>query len=430
LSEFTKLERTFARTLERFPRLRTAIKEYYKRLVYLRFHEPDFQYELNPNAVLITPQEWAGLPKAKGGWFFGYYDKSPWSSDMNRALFHHPDGGKAAIIVLERESKREFSIGASDTWNWQQGSMAQWLPGKNDPKVVFNAAEEDILGCRVVELERGGGRFIPWPIQTLHPGGHEALTLNYRRLDRLRPDYGYSSTSLKNFSATQALDQDGIWLVDLDRGTGTLVITLSDLACHEPIPEMKDAQHKVNHLIYSPSGARFVFLYRFIGDKGKFSRLCVVRPDGSDLRLLMDARMVSHYHWRDDNHLLVWGRTRENGDHYYLVNVDSRKAEIIGEGILDRYGDGHCSFSPNRRWIVTDTYPDRARQQRLLLYDTRKEKYVMVGRFFSPWDFLNSHRCDLHPRWSPDGRWISIDSAHEGIRRTYFVDVSKIVGGD
>jgi len=429
LSEFNKLERTFARALERSPRLRTAIKEFYKRLVYLRFNEPGFQYELNPNASLLPPQEWAGLPQAKGEWFFGYYDKSPWSSDMNRALFHRPNGGKVAIIVLQRESKNASVIGDSDTWNWQQGSMAQWLPGSTEPRVVFNTTENGILGCRLVALEKGFNRFIPWPIQTLHPAGHEALTLNYRRLDRLRPDYGYSM-KVKNFSFRQGLDEDGIWLVDLDEGTGTLVIPISDLACHKPIPEMKGAQHKVNHLIYSPSGAKFVFLYRFIGDKGKFSRLCVAKPDGSNLRLLMDARMVSHYHWRDNNHLLVWGRTREKGDHYYLVDVNNGTTEIIGEGVLDRYGDGHCSFSPDGRWIVTDTYPDRARQQRLLLFDILKEKYVTVGRFFSPWEFLDSRRCDLHPRWSPDGQWISIDSAHEGIRRTYFVDVSKIVRGD
>lgn len=159
-------------------------------------------------------------------------------------------------------------------------------------------------------------------------------------------------------------------------------------------------------------------------------RLYVPRPYGNDLQLLMDARMVSHYHWRDDNHLLVWRRTTEKGEHYYLVDINTGKTEIIGEGVLDRYCDGPCSFSPDGRWIAADGYPDRSRQQRLLLFDTRSEKCVVVARFFSPWDFVNSYRCDLHPRWSLDGRWISIDSAHEGRRRTYFVDVSKIVGGD
>ena len=31
------------------------------------------------------------------------------------------------------------------------------------------------------------------------------------------------------------------------------------------------------------------------------------------------------------------------------------------------------------------------------------------------------------PRWSPDGRQVSIDSAHEGVRATYVVDVSRLL---
>jgi Tol biopolymer transport system component len=124
----------------------------------------------------------------------------------------------------------------------------------------------------------------------------------------------------------------------------------------------------------------------------------------------------------------VWGRTNESGDHFYLIDILSGETKIIGKDVLDTYGDGHCSFSQDGRWIVTDTYPDRARHQRLLLYDTRSGRCAILGRFFSPWGFTNSTRCDLHPRWSPDGKWISIDSAYEGLRRTYFVNVAAMVG--
>jgi len=429
LSGFNKWEHDVALSLEKFPRLRTAIKESYKRLVYLLHREPGFLFKIHPKATLITPQKWAGLPAAQGEWFFGYYDKSPWSSDMKRAVFHRCDGEKITVMVVDQKDRKQYSIGDSDTWNWQQGSMAQWLQVDSSNTVVFNVAEEKVFGCRVVRLTDDVDRFIPWPIQALHPSGYEALTLNYIRLSLLLPYYGYSAKA-RNFSPTQDLDQDGIWRVDLDKGSGILLFSLTELAVRKPISEMEGAEHKVNHLIYSPSGTSFVFLHRFIGVSGRFSRLYVANSDGSSLRLLMDDRIVSHYHWQDDNHVLVWGHSRKRGYHYYLVNILTGETEIIGKTLLDRYGDGHCSFSPDRRWIVTDTYPDRARHQRLLLYDTHSKKCVTVGRFFSPWSFANSYRCDLHPRWSPDGRWISIDSAHEGIRRTYFVDVSKIVGRD
>ena len=36
-------------------------------------------------------------------------------------------------------------------------------------------------------------------------------------------------------------------------------------------------------------------------------------------------------------------------------------------------------------------------------------------------------RCDLHPRFSADGRKVFFDSVYSGKRRLCFVDVSNIV---
>jgi hypothetical protein len=345
---------------------------------------------------------------------------------MKWALFHHYDGKCLNIVAVDRQSGKQYSVGATDAWNWQQGSMAQWLPGTNKQFVLFNVTENSILGCKIIDLEQRHDHFIPWPIQVLHPNGQEALTLNYRRLSLLSPDYGYA-IEVKNFFPDQALKEDGIWRVDTKNAIGSLIISLADLAAYKYRSEMQRAHHAVNHIIYSPSGVRFAFIHRFIGERGQFSRLYVSNPDGSGLQLLMDDRMVSHYHWKDDNQLLVWGRTAEMGDHYYLLNVTNGDSSIMGEGILDRYGDGHCSFSTDRRWIVTDTYPDRARHQRLVLFGTHSGKCITLGRFFAPWAFKGLRRCDLHPRWSPDGRWISFDSAYNGFRRTFFLDVHDII---
>lgn len=42
--------------------------------------------------------------------------------------------------------------------------------------------------------------------------------------------------------------------------------------------------------------------------------------------------------------------------------------------------------------------------------------------------FQGEGRCDLHPRFSQDGKYISFDSVMTGKRRQYYVDVSDIVG--
>jgi hypothetical protein len=148
----------------------------------------------------------------------------------------------------------------------------------------------------------------------------------------------------------------------------------------------------------------------------------------SRLKLLLDDRMVSHCSWKDDSNLIVWARSKEFGDAYLNLNVDTLKKTPVGVGVLDKFGDGHPTFSPCGRYLVTDTYPDKARMRHLLLYDTIRNGLIEIGQFFSPWKYDGANRCDLHPRWSPDGKKISFDSTHEGIRRSYAVDISEITG--
>jgi hypothetical protein len=428
MSAYRGLERRAARALESLPWLRNSVKTTYHRLNYLYFRRGGFRSQVDPAARLLSAEEWLGaaLPP-KEGIFFGYYDKSPWATDMRRVVLHRIRGdGYTDIIVLDREKHTYQSIGVSATWNHQQGAMAQWVPGLGGTGLIFNDWSGGDLVARIVAAD-GGPSTVSMPVQSVHPSRPEALALNYRRLARLRPEYGYA-VKARNFSPDQALDRDGIWQVDLLCGDHRLLVSIASLAASEPRIEMRRAEHMVNHALYSPAGTRFVFLHRWLGSRGKFSRLWVAGGDGGGLRLLLDHRMISHFNWLDEDQLLVWARAPEAGDGYYALDVNTGARRPFGRSALTRWGDGHPSLSPDRRWLVTDSYPDRAREQRLLLYRVENAECIEAGRFFAPWCFDGPLRCDLHPRWSPDGRWICIDAAHAGIRMTYFLDVSGICG--
>ena len=402
------LDRSIGRWLEGAPLIRRSAKFIYLRLAYLFARQ--------------GLQSWGLQPEKSFSGFFGYYDKTPWSLDGDGFLYHccHDDQTVGLVLDTGREGAARI-LDQTVAWNWQQGAMLQWIPGEN--AVIYNTVEAGRLVAKVVWPDAERAHICAMPVQALHPKGYEALTLNYRRLFALRPEYGYS-VNVSNFQSDLRMEQDGIWHYDLYGGNPRLIISLSSLALIQPRPEMAVSRHKVNHIMYSPSGKRFVFMHRWLGTKGKYSRLYVAdHPDGENLKVLLDQRLISHYTWRDDEHLLVYGRMREEGDRYYLIDVKTGERQVVGKGILDKYGDGHPSYSPDRRYILTDTYPDKARMRRLLLFDTQTESLEELAGFFAPWGFDGPVRVDLYPRWSPCGTRISFDSAHEGIRKTYIAKV-------
>ncbi|MGH2355061.1 MAG: hypothetical protein ACRDJN_25920, partial [Chloroflexota bacterium] len=130
---------------------------------------------------------------------------------------------------------------------------------------------------------------------------------------------------------------------------------------------------------------------------------------------------------RDPGHVLAWARYR-GVDGFFLFADRDDQATLVGATAMPR--DGHCSYSPGpqRRWILNDTYPDAAQQRGLYLYDTHTNRRHDLGRYHSPPHLANDFRVDLHPRWSRDCRQVCFDSAHEGSRQLYVLDVSSVVG--
>jgi hypothetical protein len=133
---------------------------------------------------------------------------------------------------------------------------------------------------------------------------------------------------------------------------------------------------------------------------------------------------VSHFDWIDDRTILAYADVPGRGEGYYLLSDKGEQVTPIGEGVLD--SDGHCSFHRSSGWMVTDTYPDLNRVQTLMIYDLSKNVRIDLGRYYVPPGLNGQIRCDLHPRWHPDGRMICFDSAHQGTRQVYCIDPGEL----
>lgn len=131
------------------------------------------------------------------GYFFGFHDKIPWSRDNSMLLAHKFDPNRmddynyeVEIGYFSGENYTDFnSIAKTSSWNWQQGSMLQWVDFKN--KIIFNRWNGERNVSRIVNIFGDVIRDINAPIGTVNPTGEFALSYSFERLNIGMPGYGY-----------------------------------------------------------------------------------------------------------------------------------------------------------------------------------------------------------------------------------------------
>ncbi len=391
-------------------------------------------------AAWATPQD--GLPPVraitKGPAFhwFGYYDKLE-VDPGNRfvlgmeATFEHrspaPEDTIRVGMVDLQDADRWIELGETRAWCWQQGCMLQWLPGSAS-EVIWNDRDGDRFVSHILDVTTKKKRTLPGPVYAISPDGRTAISTDFRRLADERPGYGYAGIPDPNKDVLAPADA-GIWKMDLKTGEQRLLFSVAD-ALKIPWPQgsWEGAKHRFNHLLFAPDGSRFCFLHRWKSapNKPHSTRMITLNPDGTEPYVLIAPPFASHFIWRDPTHVLCFARRASHGDRFYLYEDRSEKVEVIGPTVMTV--DGHCTYLPGNQWILNDTYPDAQRLQHPHLYHVPTGKRHPLGHFLSPRDYAGEWRCDTHPRFSPDGKKVVIDSPHGGGRQLYLIDISGIVG--
>ena len=366
--------------------------------------------------------------------FFGYYGIDCWNSTGEYLACletdfheHAPEAGDVARVGIVEIGTGEFHrLAETQAFNLQQGAMLHWLGSDATRLLAFNHREEDRFVAVVLDIHSGKRRVLPRPIAGISHNGRLAASLNYAKLYSLRRVVGYAG--LPDCYCDQPHpDSDGLFIMDPQTGKSNLVISYQDMyEFLEKKPIMDRNNIWFNHAVFNTNGTRLCFVVRWYEEKGIHTTLVSAGIDGSNLNLITDIA-ASHFTWRTETEIIGW-LSIGDGEHHYSIDDTTGEYAVLDPDQLDR--NGHMSFTPDGRWMLSDTYPNDCDLQELYLWRMDDRHRVVLGRFLSPKPFRGDIRCDLHPRWSRDYNQVSFDSIHEGTRQVYVADVSNIVLGD
>lgn len=372
--------------------------------------------------------------------FASYYAINAWSADGRLALVLETDirnrlpeeSDVATLGVVDaREQNRFVPLTETRSWNFQEATMAHWLTTAPNTQFIFNDLVDGKFVSVVFDLTTMKRRVLPLPVSAVSPDGKWAVSINFARLRLTRPDYGYGGNGQDAREGVTWPEDDGLWLMNLETGESKLIVTIASL--RERMPPVKDSQALAYfaHTVFSRDSSKIFWLARSVEDLGGQK---VVRKwettsftcnrDGSNVqRCFPDGWGGSHFNWLDGSRLMVTAKYQDAFYSHVLFTVGQCDYTRVGRGLLDF--DGHGVFSDDGRWMATDTYPDKLNERKLMVLRMEDQAILPLGTFFVPELYRETYsRCDLHPRWRPDGRMLAFNSVHEGTRQVYVIDIS------
>lgn len=409
-----KIEKLVYDALKRHPQIKLFVRDMYQNVMDLIPDKPNF----TANDVQVLE-----------GYFWGFHDVSPISNDERHML-----GCKLNIPLRMPEPGEPLTIGYWDignlgefhkvadcyAWGYHKGCRLQWLGNSNDT-FIFNTARDGQLCAEICQLSHPSPltSYLSYPIDTVSWDGRYATSFSYRRLNELMPGYGYDIEDGSYLDEGHPADT-GLYIVDVEKNTRRLLFSLDYLASLEPTENMKGARHFVTHTEFSKDNQYVIFMHRWIHDDPdkRFSRLITCRLDGSELYISPTTDMVSHYVWDEKWGILAFCRINNVDGHYLFSDHTMKRWRHVAPQLNS---DGHQSFIPGADAFITDTYPDGRRYAKLWRVDLNTDETKLLADLKSPKEFQspNCYKnwcCDLHPRVSPQGTYVTFDSVHTNHR--------------
>lgn len=381
-------------------------------LLYVRYVKSLAQPQRYSALSNVNPKNTFGVGEKGYHCWFGYYDKSPMNiTDSFIAYTKVPQKAKpgdvAEICVYDMDNNISNVIGQTVTWNWQQGCMPQWVDESHLRYNTFDSATQQYI-TKIVDINSGDEKIYSRSCYAANKDHSAYLSLNFYRLDKYAKGYGYPYKV-----DDMDYENDGIWETTTADNKVNLLLSLRRVVDYNKHYD-DDCQHYINHVTYCPDENLIMFIHRWQKTGTEFtSRLLVYNRLTDELDTLLDNGHVSHYCWKAFDELMIYATNAEGKKGYMVVDMKSKSTRLLDGMPVE---DGHPTYSNDGKTILTDTYPNSHRDQYLFLFDNATKELKVLDKLYSPFKFFNDERCDLHPRWSMDCKYVMVDNTNVGRR--------------
>lgn len=377
-------------------------------------------YDLMPN----YESKFINNPIVLEGCFCGFHDLDYFNKENTKIL------SNKLCIPLRMPTSNDFlevgywtgkdfsewhKIGETNAWNYHKGCRLQWV---NDGECIFNISENSVVKSSIVCINDNSRKTINWPVDSVSRDGCTATSFSYERLQKMMPGYGYVFTDNDSFLNEEVPTETGLFIVNLSNNSRKLLLSLSDIAKFEHEASMDNSFHFVTHTEFSHDGRYVSFLHRWYRGTNQKTRLIVYDLKCGDMWCSPTSGMVSHYVWNTKGGIVAYCRINDIDSHVYFEDHTMIKYKRCGYPKLN--SDGHHSFINDKEFVV-DTYPDKYRHAKIFKVNVETDEVQLLAdcrsykKFASP-SIYKHWACDLHPRCSTDGKYLSFDSVYTGER--------------
>lgn len=377
--------------------------------------------------------------------FFGYFNKSPISLNKKFIVFHSsnfkgrmPSQGEKIKIILYDTLKKTYSeLDNTASWNWQIGSMLQWLD--QNTKVIYNTFEYNNPSTIILDVQTNIKERHPYNFITVNKNLSCYLSINFNLLNDSRVGYGY------NYGKKYNKD---FYFIEYNYLKKKINFKLDKKFFQKKNNSFKN--HSLEHFEYSPSGNMISFIERWdISNSHRFSRLVIMDRKSKKYLFTTNCGRLTHYIWLNDNSIVYFGSSSSlvtnkfrnqkpylfnkllkfykflkfnkinfiknnlNGDGFKLL--DLKLNQVMDIPIDKKYGDGHPTYNQSQNKIFIDTYPDTNGNCYLYSFDFNTNFTDLIHEFKVDTKSLNSgYRTDLHPKisFSNDLVFLDYENSH------------------